>query len=251
MRSIRSIITNIRLPLLILAITIALPARADWGPGPPAAAVFGMFALGIVGGFLVSWGIAAIVKVLTELFLKTKRKHSLFAALFMCLFLGAYLYLVEEENLLYEVELNYGYETKVQVHNGLFLLSLVLGYIVGYWITPKRKITDAQKAVQAFLEKHVFTGLTNVNYGFDSKTIHYFSESDFAIVLERVEKLGIGIYGIEPWLDGSYYNTSGYEDYTNDPTDPAWYKKAFQEFVAEGKNLQYAASYYIPSIEKS
>jgi len=51
---------------------------------------------------------------------------------------------------------------------------------------------------EEFLKSKIFFGLENLNNGFDSESIYYFSESDFEIVLNRVEKNGIGIYGIEP-----------------------------------------------------
>jgi hypothetical protein len=49
---------------------------------------------------------------------------------------------------------------------------------------------------QEFLEAQVFAGLKNLNTGFDSPTIWYFTKEDFEIVLNRVENFGIGIFGI-------------------------------------------------------
>lgn len=97
-----------------------------------------------------------------------------------------------------------------------------------------------------YLDKNIFIGLTNLNDGFDSESIKYFSAQDFIIVLDRIQKLGLGIYGIEPWLNGEFYDVKGYEDYSSDPTNPKWYRNAFDEFIKLGKELQYAASYYIP-----
>jgi len=57
-----------------------------------------------------------------------------------------------------------------------------------------------------YLKTNVFNGLENLNYGFDSESIYYFSESDFEIVLDRFEKSGIAIFGIEPWLNGDFYD---------------------------------------------
>ena len=101
----------------------------------------------------------------------------------------------------------------------------------------------------AFLEKNIFAGLKNMNDGFDSETIKYFTESDFRIVLERVEKFGLGIYGIEPWENGNMFDVRCYEDYSKKSTDPEWYNSAFNDFIATGEELLYAASYYIPSID--
>lgn len=98
-----------------------------------------------------------------------------------------------------------------------------------------------------FLDQYIFFGLTNLNDGFDVKSIKYFSEADFSIILKRVEDNKIGITGIEPWLNGLFYNVLTYEDYSTEPTDPKWYKKAFEKFKKDEQQLQYAASYFIPT----
>ncbi len=96
-----------------------------------------------------------------------------------------------------------------------------------------------------FLEKNIFLNLKNLNDGFDSDSIRYFSESDFEIVLERIEKLGIGIYGIKPWLEGDFFDVKLNEDYRKKATDPKWYKKAFSEFKKQQPKLQYSATYKV------
>lgn len=98
-----------------------------------------------------------------------------------------------------------------------------------------------------FLETYIFQGLKNLNDGFDAETIYYFSESDFEIVLNRAEKLGIEIYGIEPWQNGGFYDVKIYEDYETTADDPNWYQTAFAEFKKENEILQYAASYGVPT----
>ena len=97
-----------------------------------------------------------------------------------------------------------------------------------------------------FLDSHVFVGLRNLNDGFDSPDIKYFSAHDFEIVIQRVKTLGLGIYGIEPWKDGDFYGVQVHEQVTEDPTDPNWYEGAFQEFKSSGEKLLYAATYHIP-----
>jgi|GEM_PF-643636 len=97
-----------------------------------------------------------------------------------------------------------------------------------------------------YLKTNVFIGLDNLNDGFDSESIYYFSESDFEIVLDRVEKLGIGIMGIEPWLNGEFYGVMVVEDFNTVATDPKWYRKAFMDFKKDKKKLLYAASYEVP-----
>ena len=106
-------------------------------------------------------------------------------------------------------------------------------------------LKDRLKKIGGYLDKHVFYGLTNLNDGFDAMSIKYFSETDFKIVLERVKEFGIGITGIEPWKDGEFYDVMIYEMVTNNPADPEWYLKAFEDFKKDDKNLQYAASYSV------
>jgi len=106
-------------------------------------------------------------------------------------------------------------------------------------------LKDRLKKKGAYLDKHVFYGLTNLNDGFDAMSIKYFSETDFKIVLDRVKEFGIGITGIEPWKDGEFYDVMIYEMVTNNPADPEWYLKAFEDFKKDDKNLQYAASYSV------
>ena len=96
-----------------------------------------------------------------------------------------------------------------------------------------------------FLEQHVFIDLKNLNDGLDKETIHYFSESDFQIVLERVEHFGIGVYGIESLLDGKVFDVSAHEDFRKKATDPRWYKKAFLTFKSRQAGLTYSATYKI------
>ena len=77
-------------------------------------------------------------------------------------------------------------------------------------------------------------------------TLSGISEEDFKILLERARELGVGIYGIEPWRNGCYYDVAVCEEYNKDPADPDWYMTAFKKFRQTGEPLQYAASYHIP-----
>ncbi len=96
-----------------------------------------------------------------------------------------------------------------------------------------------------FLEKHIFTDIQKIHQKSDANTIPYFSEADFAIILERIEHFGIGIYGIEPWHNDKMYDVKTNEDFRKKATDPKWYKRAFFEFKKQQANLQYAATYRI------
>ena len=96
-----------------------------------------------------------------------------------------------------------------------------------------------------FLEKHIFTGLENMNDGFDKVTPQHFSESDFEIVLQRVEHFGIGIYKIESWIKGESFVVASHEDVRKKATDPKWYKKAFLTFKSRQSDLTYSATYKV------
>lgn len=115
--------------------------------------------------------------------------------------------------------------------------------IMAYDKYTAKSIRDPERtAAEIFLDENVFYGLTNLNTGFDSPSIKYFSADDFRIVLQRVEKLGLGIYGIEPWENGTFYDVLT----CNSPLNPRRYNAVFEKFLKRGKDLQYAASYYIP-----
>lgn len=93
-----------------------------------------------------------------------------------------------------------------------------------------------------YLEKNVYHGLTNLNTGWDAPSIFYFNEADFETVLNRVEKLGLKIHGIEPWLGNLYYDVRLF----NNSDSIFIYRKAFDEFKNSGEKLQYSASYFVP-----
>ena len=94
-----------------------------------------------------------------------------------------------------------------------------------------------------FLEKHVFVDLKNTNDGFNSDEIHHFSETDFGILLKRAAKFGIGIYKIEPWLNGKVFGSKTNEDYNKTATNSKWYISAFSDFKREESDLQYSATF--------
>ncbi len=96
-----------------------------------------------------------------------------------------------------------------------------------------------------FLEKNVFTGLKNLNDGFDQVNTHYFSESDFEAVLKKVAYYGIGLYEIKTWFNGEFYAVIEHEDFKKKATDPKWYNKAFLTFKTRQAGLAYSASYKV------
>jgi hypothetical protein len=103
-----------------------------------------------------------------------------------------------------------------------------------------------REAKQNFLSKYVFAGLFNLNDGFDTKNIKYFSYKDFMIVIDRCEELNICISGIEPWLNGEFHEVKSNDDFGLKMCDPKWYRLAMLELEKEGHSLQYAASYNVP-----
>ena len=101
----------------------------------------------------------------------------------------------------------------------------------------------------AYCDKHLFYGLTNLNDGFDIISIKYFSEKDFEVVLERVKTLGFGIYGIDTFRffeDKRYYSCDVFEIHTSNPADATWYMTCFEKNKKRGDKIVYAASYFIP-----
>ena len=111
--------------------------------------------------------------------------------------------------------------------------------------TTSLKSLERKRKEEIYLDKNVFYGLTNVNTGFDNKNIKCFSETDFRIVLERVEQLGLGIYGIEPWKDGEYYGVEVFEDFSSSPTESCWYFGSFNRYINSGDLIEYSATFLI------
>jgi hypothetical protein len=137
-------VPNYRFFLFLVFALMPIVAKADWGPGPPAEAVV---AVGI-GVALLVFAILSLVslvlKSIVELFRKKKKKHIWFQAIVMYMFLGLLFYAEEQENLLYDVEIKYDYETRVQTFNFLIFIAISFGWLIGYWITPKIKSPETK-----------------------------------------------------------------------------------------------------------
>jgi len=104
-----------------------------------------------------------------------------------------------------------------------------------------------EKAEKDYLARYVFAGLTDINTGFDVWPIRYFTEEEFRIVLSRIKEHRLGLFGIEPFKDGEWYNCRTFEEYGDNPTDPNWYMTVFDMFREKGgQNLQWSARYYVP-----
>lgn len=133
-----AILVNCRNIMGIFAVLMAFPVLAD-GPTIPKEAVILMIAFVVLGGFgsalLFSW----LIKFVLQKLRKEKRKWLWIMGL--TTFLSAYLFyfLEEQYDWMYysNIELDYGYETRVKVYNFLFLLSALFGSIAGYFCSPK------------------------------------------------------------------------------------------------------------------
>lgn len=120
--------------LLVFILSAVFPARADF-TGPPMEAVVAVWILGLVGGFFTCALLALIVKRIIEEFTKQKRRHIWFQTILMYLFLALFLYLEDSEHILSD----FNDETRMNLYWTLFFLSLTLGCVIGYLITPEKK----------------------------------------------------------------------------------------------------------------
>lgn len=76
--------------------------------------------------------------------------------------------------------------------------------------------------------------MNNLNSGIDAQSIFYFTEQQFEIVLQKVKALkAIGLYGIEVWKDGEFWEVSTFESYNSCPQNPDWYEVAVPSFLTK------------------
>lgn len=133
-----SMLVNCRNIAGILALFIAFPALAD-GPIIPTQAAILIIVMIALGGFASALMFSWLIKSILQKLRKEKRKWLWIMGL--TTFLSAYLFYFFEEQydwMYYSnIELDYGYETRVKVYNFLFLLSALFGSIVGYFCLPK------------------------------------------------------------------------------------------------------------------
>jgi len=97
----------------------------------------------------------------------------------------------------------------------------------------------------AFLEQNIFIGLKNRNDGFDDSSKQYFSESDFEIILQRIEHFGIGIFTIETRLEGKPFESFNHENFKKKATDPKWFNKVFLTSKKKQNKLLFFATYKV------
>lgn len=130
---------NYRIFLFLIFVLLPMIAKADWGPGPPIEAVVAVGIGVAILVFAILALISLVIKSIVELFRKKKKRHIWFQAMIMFLILGLLFYAEEKENILYDVEIKYDYETRVKTFNFLIFIAISFGWIIGYWITPKMK----------------------------------------------------------------------------------------------------------------
>jgi len=106
--------------------------------------------------------------------------------------------------------------------------------------TERRRLTQLK---DNYLKKNVFQGLKAHIEEIFFPDIPYFEEDEFEIVLQRIKALGLSIYGIEPWLNGEFYDVEGY---WGEADDSNWYFACFEKFKKLKLPLRYSASYHVP-----
>ena len=131
---------SFRLLIVLITIFLAFPTLAD-GPIIPVEAVVISIVLVVLGGFGLSMLIAFLVKRVLQKVRNEKRNKIWIMSLHTFMAATLFWYLEEEYDWMYysNVEIDYGYETRVRLYMFLFLLSAISGAIVGYFFTPKKK----------------------------------------------------------------------------------------------------------------
>ena len=123
--------------LIVFILSAVFPARADF-TCPPMEAVIAVWILGVVGGFFACALAALIIKRIVEEFTRQKRRHIWFQTIFMYLFLALFLYLEDSEHILDD----FSDETRMNFYWTFFFSSLTIGCVIGYLITPKKKVVN-------------------------------------------------------------------------------------------------------------
>ncbi|MCW3077940.1 MAG: hypothetical protein JWO32_2549 [Bacteroidetes bacterium] len=96
-----------------------------------------------------------------------------------------------------------------------------------------------------YLKRHVYTGFSKLTEQENAEQVYCFTETEFEIVLQRAQFLGLGITRIKLWSNNHLVNAicpnPGVE-----PNDPTWYLNAFWHSQTLGFTLTYTASFQIP-----
>lgn len=129
-----------RILVMVVAVLMAFPVFAD-GPIIPEEAAILFVILVILGGFGISMLLAFFVKLILQKMRNEERSKIWNMSLTIFLTTALFLYCEEEYDWLYysNVEINYGYETREKLYFFLVAMSALLGFILGYFLTPKKK----------------------------------------------------------------------------------------------------------------
>ncbi|MCG8573642.1 MAG: hypothetical protein MI810_02065 [Flavobacteriales bacterium] len=122
----------------ILSLT-TLPLLAAQGEVIPGEAVAWLILLFLVGGLVIALLISFLLKLIFQAIRKERRSHIVFMTILSFAFPGIFAYADEKYQLLYELEVTNSYETRQLVFWILFVLFILIGFMVGYFITPKKK----------------------------------------------------------------------------------------------------------------
>lgn len=122
---------------ILVMICFPLTVSADGHTIPPIA-VYGAIAGFLFGGLAISFVISFLLRTILEIILAEKRKHIWWMVLLTFLFPSLVIFAEEEYQLLYQIELNYSYELRRTFYWFLLILSLLLGFIIGFLSTPKK-----------------------------------------------------------------------------------------------------------------
>ena len=95
-----------------------------------------------------------------------------------------------------------------------------------------------------WIKENIEHGLENSEIGITINSRSYFSQNDFETVLERCEKYGAGIWGIETWPNNEFFGCRVREE-VEYATDPLWYWKAYRYFVDLGVHRNFTCSFHI------
>jgi hypothetical protein len=138
--------------LLSTSLVLILPllTKADGQTVPTIAVVASLTAV-VVIGLSVALGISYIFRNLMQSYRNENRSHIWYMTLFTLLV--PILYAVAGAYLLHGIEYRYGYLTKELINIFVFALMVVVGFYVGYFMTPaeKRESTAENKKEARFL----------------------------------------------------------------------------------------------------
>jgi hypothetical protein len=84
-----------------------------------------------------------------------------------------------------------------------------------------------------FLERIIFKGLKNYNNGYDPAPLHHFCPYEFVEVMNRAEKYGVTILGIERWENKELQKATYFEDYRSNASEKNWHRLGYNNIVTE------------------